>query len=177
MLKEMIISATRMETKVAIVEDDQVAEILVERNQDKGILGNIYKGRVMKVLPGMQAAFVNIGLERDAFLYVTDFLEDYEEYEELFAEVKEDLEPPEGSPWESVQLEGKKPSPKTRGGKTRRQQAKVSLPEGDQPEDPLLTQVRNEPADEPPEVMPQSPQPLLESGQILVSTFPVAAPP
>ena len=77
-----------METRVAIVEDDQVTEILVERNRDQGILGNIYKGKVTKVLPGMQAAFVDIGLERDAFLYVTDFLEDYEEYKELLDEVE-----------------------------------------------------------------------------------------
>ncbi len=178
MSKEMIVSATSMETKVAIVEDDQVAEILVERNQDKGILGNICKGRVMKVLPGMQAAFVNIGLERDAFLYVTDFLEDYEEYEEFFAEVKENLEPSEDGPWESAEVEEKKLSPKTRGRKTGQRQAKASLPEGNQPEEaPPATQLRNEPANEPPEVVPQSPQPLLESGQILVSTFPVAAPP
>jgi ribonuclease G len=84
MSKELIVNATNLETRLAIVEDDQVTEIFIERQKNRSILGNIYKGRVTKVLPGMQAAFVDIGLERHAFLYVSDFFEDYEEYEELF---------------------------------------------------------------------------------------------
>ncbi|MFB3903649.1 MAG: Rne/Rng family ribonuclease [Acidobacteriota bacterium] len=84
MSKELIVNSTSLENRVAIVEDDQITEIFIERQKNKGILGNIYKGRVTKVLPGMQAAFVDIGLERHAFLYVSDFFEDYEEYEELF---------------------------------------------------------------------------------------------
>lgn len=92
MSKEMIVSATSVETKVAIIDDDQVTEIFIERARDKGILGNIYKGRVTRVLPGMQAAFVDIGLDRDAFLYVSDFFEDIEEYEQLFSEVEEKVE-------------------------------------------------------------------------------------
>jgi len=83
MPKELIVSATSLETKVAILEDDQVTEIFIERDRSKSILGNVYKGRVTRVLPGMQAAFVDIGLERNAFLYVTDFFEDYEEYDDL----------------------------------------------------------------------------------------------
>jgi len=86
MTKELIVSSTSLETKLAILEDDQVAEILIEREKNRGILGNIYKGKVTKVLPGMQAAFVDIGFERHAFLYVDDFFEGYEEYEELFPE-------------------------------------------------------------------------------------------
>jgi ribonuclease G len=74
MNKEMIVSSNPHETRVAILEDDLVAEIFVEREHQRGVVGNIYKGRVSKVLPGMQSAFVDIGLERDAFLYVTDVI-------------------------------------------------------------------------------------------------------
>jgi ribonuclease G len=70
--KEMIISSNDHETRVAILEDDLVAEIFVERERSRGVAGNVYKGRVSKVLPGMQSSFVDIGLERDGFLYVTD---------------------------------------------------------------------------------------------------------
>jgi ribonuclease G len=72
MTKEMIISSNDHETRVAILEDDLVSEIFVERERSRGVVGNVYKGRVSKVLPGMQSAFVDIGLERDGFLYVTD---------------------------------------------------------------------------------------------------------
>jgi Rne/Rng family ribonuclease len=89
MIKEMIVSTTALETKVAILEDDQIAELHIERNRSRGILGNIYKGRVTKVLPGMQSAFVNVGLEKDAFLYVSDFIEDNEEYDKVFTDAEE----------------------------------------------------------------------------------------
>jgi len=79
MTKEMIISSTSHETRVAILEDDQVVEIFIEREQSRGVVGNVYKGRVSKVLPGMQSAFVDLGLERDAFLYVTDVISPTEE--------------------------------------------------------------------------------------------------
>ncbi len=79
MNKEMIISSTSHETRVAILEDDQVVEVFIEREQSRGVVGNIYKGRVSKVLPGMQSAFVDLGLERDAFLYVTDVISPTEE--------------------------------------------------------------------------------------------------
>src|SRR5689334_16493319 len=79
MNKEMIISSTPHETRVAILEDDQVVEIFIEREQSRGVVGNIYKGRVSKVLPGMQSAFVDLGLERDAFLYVSDVISPTEE--------------------------------------------------------------------------------------------------
>src|SRR5690349_13112427 len=79
MNKEMIISSTPHETRVAILEDDQVVEIFIEREHSRGVVGNIYKGRVSKVLPGMQSAFVDLGLERDAFLYVTDVISPTEE--------------------------------------------------------------------------------------------------
>ncbi|PYV35011.1 MAG: hypothetical protein DMG09_20440, partial [Acidobacteria bacterium] len=85
MIKEMIVNATPLEIKIAILEDDQLAELYIERNKNRGILGNIYKGKVTKVLPGMQSAFVDIGLEKDAFLYVSDFIEDAEEYDKVFS--------------------------------------------------------------------------------------------
>ena len=91
MIKEMIVSSTALETKVAILEDDQLAELYIERNRSRGILGNIYKGRVTKVLPGMQSAFVNIGLEKDAFLYVSDFIEDNEEYDKVLTNAEEQV--------------------------------------------------------------------------------------
>ena len=79
MNKEMVVSSTIHETRVAILEDDQVVEVFIEREQSRGVVGNIYKGRVSKVLPGMQSAFVDLGLERDAFLYVTDVINPTEE--------------------------------------------------------------------------------------------------
>jgi len=85
MAKEICISSTPHETRLAILEDDQLAEIYYERENEYTLAGSIYNGRVTRVLPGMQSAFVDLGLERDAFLYVTDFieLEDQEETEEL----------------------------------------------------------------------------------------------
>src|SRR3954470_15313352 len=83
MAKELFISTTPHETKVAVVEDEQLAEIYFERENEYTLAGSIYKGRVTRVLPGMQSAFVDLGLERDAFLYVTDFLEEQEDVEEF----------------------------------------------------------------------------------------------
>ncbi len=83
MTKEMIISSTAHETRVAILEDDQVAEIFIEREHQRGVVGNLYKGRVSKVLPGMQSAFVDLGLERDGFLYVSDVIATFEEFDRL----------------------------------------------------------------------------------------------
>jgi ribonuclease G len=75
MNKELFVSSTPHETKVGLMEDDQLAEIYLERENEYTLAGSIYKGRVTRVLPGMQSAFVDIGLERDAFLYVSDFME------------------------------------------------------------------------------------------------------
>src|SRR5258708_2955649 len=84
MSKELFVSSTPHETKVAIVEEDQLAEVYFERENEYTLAGSIYKGRVTRVLPGMQSAFVNVGLERDAFLYVSDFLlEEDEESDSL----------------------------------------------------------------------------------------------
>jgi ribonuclease G len=94
MNKEMIISSSDHETRVAILEDDQVVEVFIERERQRGVVGNIYKGRVSKVLPGMQSSFVDIGLERDAFLYVTEVVNTVEEFERLESE-DDDEEPVE----------------------------------------------------------------------------------
>jgi ribonuclease G len=83
MSKEMIISSSAHETRVAILEDDQVAEVFIERERQRGVVGNVYKGRVSKVLPGMQSAFVDLGLERDGFLYVSDVVASFEEFDRL----------------------------------------------------------------------------------------------
>src|SRR4051794_33627417 len=72
MANELIINASLPETRIALMENGEIQELLIERASGKGIVGNIYKGRVTRVLPGMQAAFVDIGLEKAAFLYVDD---------------------------------------------------------------------------------------------------------
>jgi ribonuclease G len=83
MSKELVISATQHETRVAIMEDGQLCEIYIEREKEFALVGSLYKGRVTRVLPGMQSAFVDIGLDSDAFLYVSDFLEHLEEYDHV----------------------------------------------------------------------------------------------
>ena len=95
MNKELIISSSRHETMAAIIEDDQVAEIFMERNSQRGSVGNIYKGRVSKVLPGMQCAFVDIGLDRDAFLYVSDVVDTVEQFDRLDTGEAEDEPAPQ----------------------------------------------------------------------------------
>lgn len=80
----MIISVNGREKKIAILDNGQVTEFYIERGEENsGVVGNIYKGRVQRVLPGMQSAFVEIGLERDAFLYVSDFFDEEEEIERI----------------------------------------------------------------------------------------------
>ncbi|MBE9537062.1 MAG: Rne/Rng family ribonuclease [Proteobacteria bacterium] len=74
--KELIINSGRYETRIALLEDGNLVEFYVERGNDTSLMGNIYKGRINRVLPGMQAAFVEIGLEKAAFLYVADVLSD-----------------------------------------------------------------------------------------------------
>ncbi|HXQ97914.1 MAG TPA: ribonuclease E/G, partial [Candidatus Limnocylindrales bacterium] len=86
MSKELVISATPHETRVAILEDGHLCEIYIEREKEFALVGSIYKGRVTRVLPGMQSAFVDIGRDTDAFLYVSDFLEHLEEYDHVPAE-------------------------------------------------------------------------------------------
>src|SRR5262245_36969069 len=124
MSKEMIVSANGHETQVAILEDDLVTEIFVERERHRGVVGNIYKGRVSKVLPGMQCAFIDIGLDRDGFLYVSDVVDTIEEFDKLDAD------------------EDEKDS-KGRGGRERAPQPKIEelLKEGQE----IVVQVAKEP--------------------------------
>src|ERR1041385_5483207 len=89
MSKELVISTSRHETRVAILEDDQVVEVYHQRENEYSLAGSIHKGRVTRVLPGMQSAFVDIGLERDAFLYVSDFFEDNDEYDKIVTSVED----------------------------------------------------------------------------------------
>jgi Rne/Rng family ribonuclease len=88
MSKELVISAAPHETRVAILEDGQLCEIYIEREKEFALVGSIYKGRVTRVLPGMQSAFVDIGLDSDAFLYVGDFLENLEDYDQVVTTVE-----------------------------------------------------------------------------------------
>src|SRR5438128_7436996 len=88
MSREIVINATKHESRIAVLDEGQAVELWVERTRHRTIVGNIYKGRVTKVLPGMQSAFVDLGLERDAFLYVSDVIEDLEDFEH---ETSEDM--------------------------------------------------------------------------------------
>jgi ribonuclease G len=90
MTKEMIVSSNGHETMVAILEDDLVAEVFVERERQRGVVGNVYKGRVSKVLPGMQSSFIELGLERDGFLYVTEVIDTLDEFDKLAGDDEEE---------------------------------------------------------------------------------------
>src|SRR5262245_53899091 len=149
MTKEMIISSTAHETRVAILEEDQVAEVFIERERQRGVVGNLYKGRVSKVLPGMQSAFVDIGLERDGFLYVTDVLESLDEFDRL--ETDEDESPPAaagngGTPSPRQGPSGRRGVADPRGGRREREKGpdpKIEelLKEGQE----IIVQVAKEP--------------------------------
>src|ERR671925_2438293 len=82
----LVVNADGPETRVALVEGGLLAELYIERKRERGIAGNIYKGRVVRVLPGMQAAFVDIGVEKAAFLYVADVRGAPEDFKSLFVD-------------------------------------------------------------------------------------------
>ena len=93
MFKEIIINVTERETRVALLEDGTIVELYIDRGDDSDVAGNIYKGKVLRVLPGMQAAFVDIGLNQAAFIYVDDvYNADVKEYERLFQIESEELD-------------------------------------------------------------------------------------
>ena len=105
MSKELVISAASHERRVAILEEGQLVEIYIEREKEFALVGSIYKGKVTRVLPGMQSAFVDIGLDGDAFLYVSDVFENLEDYDhghphEQTPTSVASLPPPIGSPVE-----------------------------------------------------------------------------
>jgi ribonuclease G len=151
MTKEMVISANRHETKVAILEDDQLVEILFQRSNEYSLAGSIHKGRVTRVLPGMQSAFVDLGLERDTFLYVSDFFEENDEFDSI------PVEPLERAP---------RPEDRRRSedrGRSEKVSEKISAPEP-QPEEAA-----------PPQVAAVAPVP--EAGESAPAPPPTAAPP
>src|SRR2546428_13565439 len=121
MQKEMIVSSNGHETMVAILEGDLVAEVFVERERQRGVVGNVYKGRVSKVLPGMQSSFIDVGLERDGFLYVDDVIDTMDEFDKLAGDDDEDggkgrsADGSTGSPWPRAEARGgpDKPRPPT----------------------------------------------------------------
>src|SRR5512136_1075843 len=93
---DLVINTAAHETRIALIENGTIAELYIERSRVKGIVGNIYKGKVIRVLPGMQAAFVDIGLEKAAFLYVADVFEAIEEFESFMDGNGKKEEPTEG---------------------------------------------------------------------------------
>src|SRR5579864_6240470 len=88
----LVINADGPETRVALIERGQLAELYIERRRERGIVGNIYKGRVVRVLPGMQASFIDIGEDKAAFLYVADVRGAPEDFKALFVEDDESRE-------------------------------------------------------------------------------------
>jgi len=126
MTKEMIVSSSAHETRVAILEEDQVAEIFIERERSRGVVGNLYKGRVSKVLPGMQSAFIDLGLERDGFLYVSDVVATFEEFDRL--ETDEDDAPAPGGNGGKGQPPGLSAGAPGRGNRRDRDREKTAEP-------------------------------------------------
>src|SRR5687768_1137093 len=124
MTKEMIISSSAHETRVAILEEDLVAEIFIERERSRGVAGNLYKGRVSKVLPGMQSAFVDLGLERDGFLYVSDVIATFEEFDRL----ETDEDPPSPADVAGGPATAGKPGAARGGGRRDREREKGPEP-------------------------------------------------
>ncbi|MFA5515415.1 MAG: Rne/Rng family ribonuclease [Desulfuromonadales bacterium] len=112
MAKELVINTTSHETRVALLENGHIAELYIERSRERGIVGNIYRGKVIRVLPGMQAAFVDVGLEKAAFLYVADVLDEIEAVEQFIdgdhrpVAAEEGDEPPPLPPIEDLLQEG-----------------------------------------------------------------------
>ena len=138
MNKEMIIASNGHETRVAILEDDLAAEIFVERERNRGVVGNVYKGRVSKVLPGMQSAFVDLGLERDGFLYVSDVLNTEEAFAKFSGE-EEDEDEPNGNKGNGGDQRG--PTRRDHREKVQEQRIEELLKEGQD----ILVQVAKEP--------------------------------
>jgi ribonuclease G len=130
MPNELIVNATLGETRVARLENSVVTELTIERARDEGVVGNIYKGKVVRVLPGMQAAFIDIGLERTAFMHASDVVKDMASFEEEGEDVDVDLD---------ADVKGKKRR------KTRRPRKYASIEEILKEGKEILVQVEKEP--------------------------------
>src|ERR1700689_1450985 len=115
MSKELVISSNRHETKVALIEDDLLCAVYFQRSNEYSLAGSIHKGRVTRVLPGMQSAFVDLGLERDTFLYVSDFLEEHEDFDKVTGDERpvREREPREREPREREPRERERRPPQT----------------------------------------------------------------
>lgn len=139
MSKEMIISVNGREKKIAILDNGQVTEFYIERDEENaGIVGNIYKGKVQRVLPGMQSAFVDIGLDRDAFLYVSDFFDEEEEIERIVLAKSKEQKSPEEADKEAtdhIQRERLKREKEMEAAQERAEIEGESAPEADEDED------------------------------------------
>ncbi len=135
MKREILINACNLEVRVAAVEDNSLAEFYLERNQQRSLVGNIYKGKVTRVLPGMQAAFVDIGLEKAGFLHVSDFLTGIDAVGSMADMLGEDVEtepvdpvasqemvdqPSEDAPDVAISEDGQPPQPEQGRGRRRR---------------------------------------------------------
>ena len=137
MSKELVIAANRHEIKVAILEDDQLVEVFFQRANEYSLAGSIHKGRVTRVLPGMQSAFVDLGLERDTFLYVSDFSDETEDFDRVSVTREPRGERGESSPWRKQEPSASRAALATpprrnrrsaRGRKAARSRPKPSLP-------------------------------------------------
>ena len=139
MKREIVVNSSLVETRVAVVEDGTLVELLIDNTHTQSLAGNIYKGRVLKILPGMQAAFVDIGLARDAFLYVRDIWEEMEDYEELLAEGEAVEEA------EDAEVTEEAPPRKRRQPNRPRQPSRASIEELIREGQEVLVQVAREP--------------------------------
>src|SRR6185312_14368653 len=140
MSTELIINASLPETRIALMENGEIQDLLIERASGKGIVGNIYKGRVTRVLPGMQAAFVDIGLEKAAFLYVDDVF--------VHSEV-----------WEEEEANGGEAETGEERGRGRRRPSR-----GHSEEQPRVTAAGEPGAEGAPRILPLSTAPVIEVG-------------
>jgi len=177
MAKELIVSSSAFEKKIAILEDDLVTEIFVEREQSRSIHGNVYKGRVTRVLPGMQAAFVDIGLERNAFLYVTDFFEEYGEYAEIFKTSETGGSEGEEGERERTSPEDRRPKRSRRGRRDRSRRDETERTEEGSTEvlthEPLVLPDVLDAEDEPIAAIPDE----LKEPEVVPAPVPTPAPP
>jgi ribonuclease G len=139
MKREIVVNSSLVETRVSVIEDGTLVELLIDNTHTQSLAGNIYKGRVLKILPGMQAAFVDIGLARDAFLYVRDIWEEMEDYEDLLAEGEAVEEA------EDAEIAEEAPPRKRRQPNRPRQPSRASIEELIREGQEVLVQVAREP--------------------------------
>jgi len=135
MKREIVVNSSLVETRVAVIEDGTLVELLIDDSHTQSIAGNIYKGRVLKILPGMQAAFVDVGLSRDGFLYVRDIYEDMETYEDLLLAAEE----------EALDAVQEAADPEAQSARRSRRAPQVSIEELIQEGQEVLVQVAREP--------------------------------